>query len=142
MYVFEVPVLESERMHVFPVWEQLTTAALTLAELVNVPNRPNTNPAMAMAAMRVMAMRITVASTGLIAFLDLLEIFIAVTPYETVPVYGTDAELLRRMLPTICAPLAGIPVSAGVVLPVKVMVHVELDPATRFVALKPATPTW
>jgi len=41
----------------------------TCAELVNDPNRPNTNPAMAMAAMRVMAIRITVASTGEIAFL-------------------------------------------------------------------------
>ncbi len=38
--------------------------ALTLAELVNDPNRPNTNPAMAMAAMSVIAMRITVARTG------------------------------------------------------------------------------
>jgi len=43
----------------------------TLAELVNDPNRPKTNPAMAMAAMRVMAMRMTVAKTGLIAFLRL-----------------------------------------------------------------------
>jgi hypothetical protein len=42
---------------------------------VNDPNRPKTNPAMAMAAMRVMAMRMTVARTGEIAFLLLLEIF-------------------------------------------------------------------
>jgi len=34
---------------------------------VKVPNRPKTKPAIATAAMRVMAMRITVANTGLIA---------------------------------------------------------------------------
>ena len=39
------------------------------AVLVNDPNRPNTNPAMAIAAMSVMAMRMTVAMTGEIAFL-------------------------------------------------------------------------
>ena len=37
---------------------------MDLAELVNDPNGPNTNPAMAMAAMSVIAMRITVARTG------------------------------------------------------------------------------
>ncbi len=40
--------------------EDVPTDAVTCAELVNDPNRPNTNPAMAMAAMRVMAMRMTV----------------------------------------------------------------------------------
>jgi len=44
----------------------------TFAELVNEPNSPNTKPAMAMAAMRVMAIRMTVARTGEIAFLRLL----------------------------------------------------------------------
>jgi hypothetical protein len=34
----------------------------TCAVLVNVPKRPKTNPATAMAAMRVMAMRMTVSS--------------------------------------------------------------------------------
>ena len=48
---------------------QDVTCALTCAELVNDPKRPNTNPAMAMAAMSVIAIRITVASTGEIAFL-------------------------------------------------------------------------
>ena len=38
---------------------------------VNDPKRPNTNPAMAMAAMRVIAMSMTVAMTGEIAFLPL-----------------------------------------------------------------------
>ena len=42
---------------------------VTLAPEVNDPNRPNTNPAMAMAAMSVMAMRMTVAMTGDIPFL-------------------------------------------------------------------------
>src|SRR2546426_4115580 len=46
-----------------------TVLALTLAELVNDPKRPNTKPAMAMAAMSVIAIRITVASTGEMAFL-------------------------------------------------------------------------
>ena len=41
----------------------------SVAELVNVPNRPKTNPATAMAAMSVMAMRMTVAKTGEMAFL-------------------------------------------------------------------------
>ncbi len=48
---------------------QLTTEAVTVAELVNDPNRPKTNPAIAMAAMRVIAMRMTVARTGEMAFL-------------------------------------------------------------------------
>jgi hypothetical protein len=51
---------------------QDTVFALGVKELVNDPNRPNTNPAMAMAAMRVMAMRMTVARTGEMAFLFFL----------------------------------------------------------------------
>jgi len=47
------------------------TCAEICAELVNDPKSPNTNPAMAMAAMSVMAMRMTVASTGEMAFLFL-----------------------------------------------------------------------
>jgi len=75
---FEVPVFVRTTVH----WlllacdpaapaTQAVTCAETCAELVNDPNRPNTNPAMAMAAMRVMAMRMTVASTGEMAFLFL-----------------------------------------------------------------------
>jgi len=72
--VFEVPLLVRVRVQTSFVplaWQEVTLAD-TWAELVNDPNRPNTNPAMAMAAMRVMAMRMTVAKTGLIAFLLLL----------------------------------------------------------------------
>jgi len=59
-------------------WLRLTLVADTLAVLVNEPNRPNTKPAIAMAAMSVMAMRMTVARIGEIAFLFLpLLIFIA-----------------------------------------------------------------
>jgi len=65
--------------HVGTAAAALATAAVrsigvadTCAELVNDPNRPNTNPAIAMAAMSVMAIRITVARTGEIAFLLLL----------------------------------------------------------------------
>jgi len=67
-----VPVFVSITLQLSPPvlswWHRLTWPE-TCAELVNEPNRPNTNPAMAMAAMRVMAMRMTVASTGEIAFL-------------------------------------------------------------------------
>ncbi len=41
-------------------WLQLVTLAVTVAVLVNVPKRPNTKPATAMAAMSVIAMRMTV----------------------------------------------------------------------------------
>jgi hypothetical protein len=51
------------------------TCAETCAELVKDPKSPNTNPAMATAAMRVMAMRMTVASTGEMAFLFFLRTF-------------------------------------------------------------------
>jgi len=69
---FEVPVLVRVTTQVFPPTLHTTCVAWTVAELVNDPNRPNTNPAMAMAAMRVMAMRMTVASTGEMAFLFFL----------------------------------------------------------------------
>ena len=47
-----------------PVTPSVQVAALadTDAVLVKVPKRPNTKPAMAMAAMRVIAMRMTVGS--------------------------------------------------------------------------------
>ena len=70
----EVPVLVSVKMQSLPAMLQVETCALTCAELVNDPNRPKTNPAMAMAAISVIAIRITVARTGEIAFLRLLEI--------------------------------------------------------------------
>jgi hypothetical protein len=44
----------------------------TWAELVNDPRRPKTNPEIAMAAIRVIAISMTVARTGLMAFLRLL----------------------------------------------------------------------
>jgi len=53
--------------------------AVTWADDVNEPNSPNTNPAMATAAMSVIAMRMTVAMTGEMAFLlSFLAIFILV----------------------------------------------------------------
>ena len=67
----EVPVLVKTTVQTSVEPTQDVTWALTCAELVNDPNRPNTNPAMAMAAMRVIAMRMTVASTGEMAFLFL-----------------------------------------------------------------------
>jgi len=74
----EVPVLVSIRVQVPLVLLQSVTCAATCAELVNDPKRPNTNPAMAMAAMRVIAIKITVARTGLIAFLFLLLLILKV----------------------------------------------------------------
>jgi len=68
----EVPELVRTSVHTLVAPTHEVTCALTCAELVNEPNRPNTNPAMAMAAMRVMAMRMTVASTGEMAFLFFL----------------------------------------------------------------------
>ena len=55
--------------HVPPDLGQVTVDAsiVSVAELVNVPKRPNTKPATAMAAINVIAMRMTVARTGLIA---------------------------------------------------------------------------
>jgi hypothetical protein len=78
-WVLEVPVLSANRVlpAAVPValWTMVACAMVTLAVLVNDPNRPKTNPAMAMAAMRVMAMRMTVASTGEMAFLFFLRTF-------------------------------------------------------------------
>jgi hypothetical protein len=63
------PVLDRNRVHDSGVPEQLELPdADTTAVLVNVPNSPNTNPETAVAAMRVIEMRITVARTGEIAF--------------------------------------------------------------------------
>jgi hypothetical protein len=66
---FEVPVLVNTTVHILFNTRQDVTCAETVAELVNDPKRPNTNPATAMAAMRVIAMRMTVARTGEMAFL-------------------------------------------------------------------------
>jgi len=46
---------------------QDTTDAVTVAVFVNDPKRPKTKPAMAMAAIKVIAISMTVAKTGLIA---------------------------------------------------------------------------
>jgi len=82
------------------------TRAVTCAELVNDPNRPKTNPAMATAAMRVMAMRMTVARTGEIAFLRLLMFNLCPTlrVYDQTPENGTEAPLLRLNWPIACEP--------------------------------------
>ena len=99
---FEVPVLVRVTRHVsFPAAAlHAVTCADTCAELVNDPNRPNTNPAMAMAAMRVMAISMTVARTGEIALLLVLFILKLVLPaYDQTPEKGTDAPLLRVNVP-------------------------------------------
>jgi len=96
--------------------------ALTCAEDVKVPNSPNTNPAMAMAAMSVIAIKITVARTGEIAFLRLLLILKMVPFYDQVPENATDAPLLRLNWPTACEPtvcpaVAAVWMHVTVVLP-------------------------
>jgi len=68
----DVPELVKTTVQTPVALTHVVTCPLTCAELVNDPNRPNTNPAMAMAAMRVIAMRMTVASTGEMAFLFFL----------------------------------------------------------------------
>ena len=74
--VLAVPVFDSETLHTGgDTFVHVTTLADTCAVLVNDPKRPKTNPAMATAAMSVMAMRMTVASTGEMAFLFFLRTF-------------------------------------------------------------------
>ncbi len=68
---FAVPEFLRTTTHESPEALHEVTCAVTVAELVNDPNRPKTNPAMAIAAMRVMAMRMTVARTGEMAILFL-----------------------------------------------------------------------
>lgn len=67
--VLAVPVLLRFTVHVPDAPAVHEAVAVTWALDVNDPKRPNTNPAMAMAAMSVMAMRMTVAMTGDIPFL-------------------------------------------------------------------------
>src|SRR5271157_4568904 len=55
---------------------QASATAETLAVADSVPNSPKANPAIATPATRVMAMRMTVARTGEIAFLLVCVIFI------------------------------------------------------------------
>ena len=75
--VLDVPVFWKLAVPVGPAPEaRAGRIACTVAELVNDPNRPNTNPATAMAAMRVIAMRMAVARTGEMAFLFLFPMFI------------------------------------------------------------------
>jgi len=113
----EVPELVRMRVQVPLVLLQSVTWAATCAELVNDPNRPKTNPAMAMAAMRVMAIRITVAKTGEIAFLllGLLSFILGYPSYDQTPENGTDAPLLIEREPIASEPIAGSPVAALVV---------------------------
>jgi len=101
MLVLEVPEFERVTVQVVPPCKQLAPLALTRAVVVNVPKRPNTNPAMAMAAMSVIAIRITVASTGEIAFLAGVGVIILdFTAYENMPENGTLAPFVSWMLPT------------------------------------------
>jgi hypothetical protein len=68
MRVSAVPELLRTSVHTSGVPLQFDPAeAETAAELVKVPRRPKKNPEIAVAAMRVMAMSITVARTGDIA---------------------------------------------------------------------------
>jgi len=68
---FDVPVLVKTTTQTSVAEVQDVTCADTWAELVKDPKSPNTKPAIAMAAMSVIAIRITVARTGEIAFLRL-----------------------------------------------------------------------
>jgi len=108
--VLEVPVFRAKRVLPAPgvvaLWAIVAVEICTLAELVNDPNRPNTKPATAIAAMRVMAIRITVARTGEIAFLRLaLLIFnVVLLLYENCPENGTCPPLDRKRMPVKASP--------------------------------------
>jgi len=93
----------------FPTFALLheVTLAETWAELVKEPNKPKTKPAIAIAAISVMAISITVANTGEIAFLCLrLLMCMLVAFYDQTPVNGAVAPLLRETEPTACDPAA------------------------------------
>jgi len=81
--------------------EHEVTCPEICAELVNDPKRPNTNPAIAMAAMSVIAMSMTVARTGEIAFLalGLLILKLDYLSYAQTPENGTEAPLLIEKEP-------------------------------------------
>jgi len=120
---FDVPELVAESVQIIfdapappPLLVQEVTCMLTCAELVNDPNRPKTNPAMAMAAMRVMAISITVAKTGLIAFLFFLMFmgWSTASYADQTPENGTDAPLLIEKEPIAWAPIAAVPATARV----------------------------
>ena len=67
--VLAVPVFCSGTVQTSGVPEHDTVPAETWAVLVNVPKSPNTKPAIAIEAIRVIEMRSTVARIGEIAFL-------------------------------------------------------------------------
>jgi hypothetical protein len=105
--VLAVPLLMSENVHtVGAAVVQATTAALTRAVLVNVPKRPNTKPATAIAAISVIAMRITVARTGEIAFLLRLGIIklCFTLLYGNTPLNAADPPLESESDPTYASP--------------------------------------
>jgi hypothetical protein len=64
MVVLPVPGLEAVNRHDSGVPEQERGVAETVAVSVKLPMRPNTNPARAVAATSVIAIRMIVASTG------------------------------------------------------------------------------
>ena len=90
---------------------------------MNDPNRPNTNPAIAIAAINVIAIKITVARTGLIAFLllGLLILNVGLLFYDQTPENGTDAPLPMLNEPTACEPTAGSAPATVQVTPVVVV---------------------
>jgi len=88
-----------------------TTDAPIVADFVNVPKRPNTKPAMAMAAINVIAMRMTVASTGEIALrLTRWDLICNVLTYWKVPLMGTLAPLLVTAVPVKDEPVVPVTV--------------------------------
>ena len=100
-----LPVFVRMIVHTSGVPLQFVTLAETLAVEVKVPNRPNTKPATAIAAMSVMAIRITVANTGLIAFRFVVgRILMAISSYEPVPEKRALPPLARMTDPVTCEP--------------------------------------
>jgi len=129
-FVLDVPVF---RTRIVPViaWAKSGVETCTLAELVNEPNRPNTKPATAMAAMSVMAIRITVAKTGEMAFLRLALLMFngLLTAYEKVPENGTCPPFDRKSIPVKASPATGVEAVVQAVVPAPAVIGIGTDPA-------------
>jgi len=139
---------------------QVVDVVVTVAVFVNDPNRPKTNPAIAIAAISVMAIRMTVARTGEIAFLlpawcvscIFRRLYGSVPDRSTLPPLDSDAVPVNaepevpatvhpvvKVTSTVPAPapiVTGKDVSAGVQVVVPVAVpYVRVMPVTAALAV-------
>jgi len=135
-YAFALP--ELVKMSVHASCPATAAHEVTLAWIravdVKVPNRPKTKPAIAIAAMRVMAISMTVASTGLIA-LRLVggAILILIASYEEAVAEKRAFPPFARMTdPVTCTPAVAAAVPAAqttLVLPTGMLTAAPVVPA-------------